>query len=270
MYRGSQAVREDLEAEVRPISEMHAYQRIANKLREQIESGELAPGARLPSLADIAKAEGVSDRTAYEATRVLQSEGLILTRAGTQAIVREDTVVVWLGRPWSPDAPAGSPWRAHMSEEGRVGSWEAHSEKSSAPASIAARLHIPEGAPVMRTDYVFLADRTRIHLSTSYEPLDLTQGTAIMLPEVGPHAGKGVADRMTLIGHAPAHVSHDAVPSTLTRTEAARLGLRAGIPATRVERTYYAPERPLETADIVVPSPHKVRFAIPLGSDHAK
>jgi hypothetical protein len=37
-------------------------------------------------------------------------------------------------------------------------------------------------------------------LSVSWEPLELTSGTPVMLPEEGPHAGRGVVERMAVIG----------------------------------------------------------------------
>jgi GntR family transcriptional regulator len=250
---------------VSAIAEPHAYKRIAAELREKIADGTFEPGSRLPTVSDLMKQYQVASRTAQYAMKVLQGEGLILSRPGTRAVVRERQLVVQLGRSWRPDAPKGSPWRAQMKAEGRVGSWEAHSEKTTAPPEIAAILQIEPGAAVMCTRYTFLADEHRIYLSTSYEPWELVRGTDIYLPEAGPHAGKGVADRMTLIGHAPVRVEHEVSPSALTALEGSHLELGAGIPSTRVQRTYWDAERPLETALIVVPSPHTVRFEIKLG-----
>lgn len=250
---------------MRPIAEPHAYVRIADELRGQIADGTFAAGSQLPTVQQIADAQGVSTRTAFEALKILQEEGLILSRSGTPAIVRERPLVIRLGRSWRPGAPAGSPWRAQMKAEGRIGSWEAHSEKSTAPPEVAKLLQIAVGAPVMRTGYVFLADAHRIYLSTSYEPWDLVGGTDISLPELGPHAGKGVADRMTLIGHAPVRIEHEVSPGSLTEVEGLQLELRSRVPCTRVWRTYFDTERPLETAAIVVPSPHTTRFEAKLG-----
>jgi DNA-binding GntR family transcriptional regulator len=250
---------------VSPIAELPAYERIADELQHQIETGTLQPGSQLPTVNNLAAANHVSTRTAFEALKLLQARGLTLSRSGTPAVVRERPLVVQLGRSWRPDAPKGSPWRAQMAAEGRTGSWEAHSEKSSAPPEVAAILRIKPSAPVMCTRYVFLADEYRIYVSTSWEPWDLVGGTDVCLPEAGPHAGKGVADRMALIGHAPVRIEHDVAPGTLTQVEAGQLELGPGIPSTRVQRTYWDDERPLETALIVVPVPHTVRFEIKLG-----
>jgi DNA-binding GntR family transcriptional regulator len=246
---------------------MPAYQRVADDLRRQILDGTLAPGAHLPSLAELATRYSVSDRTAYEATRVLVSEGLIASRSGAPTVVRERPSAVRMVRSWYRDAPGGSPWRADMAAQGRTGSWEAHSEPVDASPAIAERLGVAAGDRVMRTEYVFVADEVPTYLSTSWEPLALTRGTPIMLPEAGPHAGKGVADRMALIGHSPTHSVEDIVPRTLTGPEAFKLGLRAGIPVILIERTYWEGELALETADIVIPPPYRPRYEIPIGRD---
>jgi DNA-binding GntR family transcriptional regulator len=250
---------------VRPIPDSPVYQRIADELRRQILDGELAPGEQLPSLAELAQRFQVSDRTAYEATRVLMGEGLIHSRPGAPTLVRERPASVRLVRSWYRESPKGSPWHADMAAEGRTGTWEAHSERVPAPSAIAERLHIDPGDSTMRTHYVFLADGQPTFLSTSWEPLALTHGTDIMLPEQGPHAGIGVAERMALIGHQPDLAVEELVPRTLTGPEAASLGLRAGIPIIVVERTYWQGELPLETADIVIPPPFRPRYEIPIG-----
>ena len=59
-----------------------AYLRIAAKLRARIESGELAPGEALPSIARIAREEGVAEITAAKALKELHSEGLTRPVAG--------------------------------------------------------------------------------------------------------------------------------------------------------------------------------------------
>ena len=246
------------------IPDTPAYQRIADELRRRILDGELAPGEPLPSLAELALRYQVSDRTAYEATRVLMSEGLIHSRPGAPTLVRERPASIRIVRSWYRDAPQGSLWHADMAAQGHTGTWEAHSEPVSAPPAIAERLRIGAGERTMRTQYVFLADGRPTYLSTSWEPLALTLGTEVMLPEQGPHAGIGVADRMAMLGHRPDLAVEELVPRTLTGPEATRLGLRAGIPIIAIERTYFHGELPVETADIVIPPPYRPRYEIPI------
>jgi DNA-binding FadR family transcriptional regulator len=59
-----------------------AYEQVADQLREQIFSGALATGQRLPRELDLAEQLGVSRPTVREALRVLASENLIRTAKG--------------------------------------------------------------------------------------------------------------------------------------------------------------------------------------------
>lgn len=60
-----------------------AYEAVAQEIRHQILSGELAPGARLPSEAELIEGHGVSRSTVREAMRTLASESLVRTTRGT-------------------------------------------------------------------------------------------------------------------------------------------------------------------------------------------
>ena len=52
------------------------YRRVAEALRMRIESGELAPRRRLPSIAELVEEHGVARTTAAKAQQVLVEEGL--------------------------------------------------------------------------------------------------------------------------------------------------------------------------------------------------
>jgi GntR family transcriptional regulator len=55
---------------------------IANAIRAQIESGELPPDTRIPSVISLASEHGVSPDTARKAVRILRDEGLVVVVAG--------------------------------------------------------------------------------------------------------------------------------------------------------------------------------------------
>ena len=52
------------------------YRQVAAILRRRIERGELRPGRRLPSIADLVQEYGIARTTAGKALRVLVDEGL--------------------------------------------------------------------------------------------------------------------------------------------------------------------------------------------------
>jgi len=105
----------------------------------------------------------------------------------------------------------------------------------------------------MRSRYTFLADGEPVMLSVSWEPLELTAGTAIMFPEEGPHAGRGVVERMAVIGQQVTHAEETVSARPALAAEAAPLKAKAGALVLTIARTYRTAERPVETADVIIP-----------------
>jgi DNA-binding GntR family transcriptional regulator len=73
----------DHEADVPP------YLQIAAIIRRRIESGELAPGKPVPSVAQIVGEYGVARTTAQKALRALRDEGLVRIVQGWGTFVTE-------------------------------------------------------------------------------------------------------------------------------------------------------------------------------------
>ena len=115
----------------------------------------------------------------------------------------------------------------------------------------------------MRTQYRFFADDQPVMLSTSYEPLAVTGGTPIEQPEASPTTG--VVGRMDLIGVHVTHVVEDVQARAPRPYETEALQVPTGVPVLYVERTYFADELPVETAEIVVSSDRYVfSYAAPI------
>jgi DNA-binding GntR family transcriptional regulator len=255
--------------EVRPIA-TRKYIDIADKLRQQIVDGRLAPGSRFPTLAEIQEEYGVAEGTAHQATRVLLNEGLIETKPGAQTRVRDRPNVIRLVRRWYLEPPSGSPWHADMAAQGRVGTFESHSIRESALPAIAERLAIATGDTVVRTRYTYSVDNKPTFLATSWEPLGLTgdDESQSRAPEGGPLGGWGIVRRLSEAGIVVERAVEEIVPRTLTGSEAEDLGLRPGIAIVVIERTYYdVDERPVETADMIITPPYRPRFEIPVVMD---
>ncbi|MGC7098832.1 GntR family transcriptional regulator [Amycolatopsis lurida] len=66
------------------------YHRIAASIRSRIVSGELPPGASVPSERQLAEEHGVVRPTAAEALRLLRHQGYVVSRHGSGTFVRED------------------------------------------------------------------------------------------------------------------------------------------------------------------------------------
>jgi DNA-binding GntR family transcriptional regulator len=234
-------------------TETPLYLRVADELRARIESGNLAAGTRLPSVAEIIKEYGGSNSVASAAYKLLVDEGLVVSRHGAGHYVRgHDTpeLLVRKHRPRSED----SPFAQGAAEQGSVGTWRPDSTTEQASEVVAVRLGIRPGDAVMHTSYVYLVDEEPVQLAESWEPLALTGQSLIALPEVGPYAGVGVAARMRVLSIEVGEPVERVRSRMATRQEAQALGLVPAGPVLAVERTYYdqATGRPVETADIVM------------------
>ena len=64
---------------------------VVERISEEIETGRLAPGAKLPTEQAMAAAMGVSRTVVREAVAALRAEGLVMTRQGAGAFVTGDT-----------------------------------------------------------------------------------------------------------------------------------------------------------------------------------
>ncbi|MFD5673698.1 GntR family transcriptional regulator [Streptomyces sp. NPDC127040] len=74
---------------VRDLSGLPPYKRIAEQIIERIRSGELQPGDRVPSVAEIMRDENVSRATAARVPGVLRAEGWAKATPGVGTIVSE-------------------------------------------------------------------------------------------------------------------------------------------------------------------------------------
>jgi GntR family transcriptional regulator len=71
-----------------PASPLPLYQQLAELLRQDIESGALSPGARLPSEPQLSKRHQIGRPTVRQATELLVQGGLIERRRGSGTFVR--------------------------------------------------------------------------------------------------------------------------------------------------------------------------------------
>ncbi len=254
------------------------YLRVLDDLRHRISSGLLEPGARVPSRNAIIARYGVGETAAKHALAVLAAEGLIEARPGSGSYVRHAPVTRYLehgrlGHPGSPFGLAGPVPASTVpagtgpagAEAGPRPDREHEAGRVPPPPAVARRLGLRPGSLTMRTRYVLGAGGTAVQLALSWEPVSLTAGTPVAVPEEGPLAGRGVIERMKAIGIIVDQVTEDISVRPALRAEAAVLGLAPGAPVLLVERSHLAGGRAVETADIVVSADgHRLRYRIPV------
>jgi DNA-binding transcriptional MocR family regulator len=85
------------------VAKPRLYQRYAGELTEMILRGELAPGARLPSVREASRRRGISPATVFEAYYLLQARGLAESRPRAGFFVRHQPAVA------QPKLPAATP-----------------------------------------------------------------------------------------------------------------------------------------------------------------
>jgi DNA-binding FadR family transcriptional regulator len=65
------------------------YERIAERLTDEVRTGALAPGERLPAERDLARRLGVGRSSVREAIAALQVDGVVVTRPGSGTYVAD-------------------------------------------------------------------------------------------------------------------------------------------------------------------------------------
>ncbi|MFI1762363.1 GntR family transcriptional regulator [Streptomyces sp. NPDC020800] len=232
------------------------HERIAADLRDEIMSGDLAPGASLPSTAQLKARFDASNATIQKALQVLKDEQLVIGRAGAAVTVREhrqQTV-----RPASYMAPAdrGKPYR-WLTEASKPGS-RAHStllavSEVRPPADVLAALNITAGETGLLRHQVLSIDGEPVELVKSYYPMAIARGTAI-------------TERRKIRGGTPALLAELGFPPRLsvdrvsarvpTQEQYRALGLPSDLPVLRTLRVVYSDDdRPIE-ATVMVKAGH--------------
>ncbi|MFJ1927102.1 GntR family transcriptional regulator [Streptomyces sp. NPDC088131] len=232
------------------------HERIAADLRDEIMSGDLAPGASLPSTVHLKERFGASNATVQKALRLLKEEQLVIGRAGAAVTVREHrqrTV-----RPASYMAPAGSgePYR-WLTEAARTGS-RAHSTllevaECEPPADVAEALRLPDRGTALLRRQLLVIDDEPVELVASYYPLEIVAGTAMTGRRKIPG---GTPTLLAELGYPP-RLSVDRVSARVpTHEQYQALRLPGGLPVLRTLRVVYSEaERPIE-ATVMVKAGH--------------
>jgi hypothetical protein len=100
--------------------------------------------------------------------------------------------------------------------------------------AVAARLKAQAGDPAMRTQYTFLSAGEAGHAFRELGVGRADGGHAGHVPRGGPHAGKGVIDRMAVIGQRITHADETVSARPALAAEAERLKIRPARPCQRL------------------------------------
>jgi GntR family transcriptional regulator len=223
------------------------HERIAADLREEIMSGDMPPGASLPSTARLKERFDASNATVQKALGVLKDERLVVGRAGAAVTVREprqETV-----RPADFGAPVerGKPyrWLTEASRRGKRGSIQLLDvSECRPPADVAAALELTEGGTAILRHQVLSHDGEPVELVASYYPIEIARGTA--LAEHRKIKG-GTPTLLAEMGFPP-RLTVDRVSARIpTQEQYETLKLPTDLPVLRTLRVVYSDkDRPIE------------------------
>ncbi|MEV6212675.1 GntR family transcriptional regulator [Kitasatospora sp. NPDC051914] len=224
--------------EIDPNSDRPVFKQIADHFRDLIDRGELAPGAALPSEAQLSRTFGVAGGTARRALEVLRSEGLVVTEHGRGTRVRERGPMLRLAsqRLTRANRAAGlGGFAADMRSLGLDYKQEMlHLGEVPAPRRIAERLNIEEGSPVFVRRRRMWGGGEPMQLADSYYPLDLVEGTPITEENAGPG---GSYARLEERGHRLASFREELQARMPSEGEKKSLRLLPGVPVVALVRT---------------------------------
>ncbi|MEU2681306.1 GntR family transcriptional regulator [Streptomyces sp. NPDC007107] len=228
------------------------YQRIADDLKAAIETGEYGPGDRLPGESALAAQYDVAPLTARQALKILRTEGLVETKRGAGARVISFRPIRRHGIQRLNHQQWGSGKTIWSADEERPVTIDVRVDTVAAPAHIAHMLDLSdEQAVCARSRRFVLADRP-VMLATSYLPLTLVEGTAIMRVDTG---DGGTYARLAELGYAPAHFREEIRCRLPLAAEAESLGMPLERPVVKVCRTAYdADHRAVEVNEMTMDS----------------
>ncbi|MCM2424213.1 GntR family transcriptional regulator [Streptomyces sp. RKAG293] len=228
------------------------YEAIADALRERIESGELPPGAKVPSENDVMTEFGAGRDTVTKALRRLRDEGLTTATQGAATRVREFKPIrrpanrrlsqeVWGAgvSMWAIDVQDKTPTVA-----------DAKVERIEATVRVAEALGIRRGEAVVRRSRRYLIDGKPVLKSDSYLPAEIADGTAIAEIETG---DGGIYARLGELGFGPARFKEELRIRMPNRQEKAWLQLGPGTPVVIIVRVAVTAEgRVVEVNEMVL------------------
>lgn len=167
--------------------EQPMYREIADKLRLEIESGQLSPGSQLPTEFELRELHDASRNTIRDAIKWLITRGLVETRPGqgTFVVDKIDPFVTTLTTPDPRGRYGGGDVAAYLSEvkarRRKPSSSEPRVEVQRPRAEVAAALQLEDGAQVVGRHLKRSIDGRSWSLLTSFYPMSLVQEGAVRL-----------------------------------------------------------------------------------------
>ncbi|NJQ14202.1 GntR family transcriptional regulator [Streptomyces bohaiensis] len=236
---------------------------LARSLREQMDSGELPPGAPLPTTAQLRDA-GHSTSTIQTAVAILRREGRIETRQGARPRVLPQRAIITHSASYvTPVDGKRATWKSTLADLGMEGTQElGRVGEVEAPADVAAALEIECGESVIVRPRVMRADGEAVQLADSYYPLDLASGTP--LARQGLVKG-GLYGVLAAVGLTPGDTEEELTWPSPTQEEQERMRIGPDVCIVRQVRTTRVTDGRAVGVDVMVlrADRHRLRYHLP-------
>ncbi|APU12250.1 MULTISPECIES: GntR family transcriptional regulator [Actinoalloteichus] len=219
------------------------YRQIAAILRQQIKSGRLAAGEKLPSESALIEHFGVARMTVRQAVQELRGEGLVIPEHGKGVFVRSAPPVRRLASDRFARRHRDAGKSAFLAETEAAGQKpqvdRIRVTNEPAGADIARRLRLTEGDRIVVRSRRYLADGRPVEIATSFIPESIAKGTPIAATDTGPG---GIYGRIEDAGHTLARFVEEVSARMPTPDERKALDLGAGTPVITLTRTAFDAE----------------------------
>ncbi len=231
---------------------MPKYRDIAAVLRDQIDRGELPPGAHLPHTEELMTTHGASKHTVRAAVQVLVDEGLVVARRRYGTVVRDRRKVrIPLNRYQRSLESQGQlgPFEAACKEQGLNGEMGKVTVERVRDPDVAALLGLASQDDLVCRRREALIDKQTVQFQSAWYPLDVAQAAG--LEREGKIEG-GIYRALIEAGIPAVEADERVVARAPTKEEAADLGTAIGTPVITIERiSKDSAGRPIELLRVV-------------------
>ncbi|WP_194917512.1 GntR family transcriptional regulator [Catenulispora rubra] len=236
-----------------PTDPRSSSRQIADALREEIVSGRIVPGERLPSESRLVETYGTASQTVKQAIGLLKAEGLVEGRKGSGVYVRQAPVITRVDMSRFSRSKRAAGRAAQQAEAEAAGlSWKQevlHLGEVPAPAWVAELYAIAEGDPVfVRRRREWVGDQPN-QLADSYYRPEVVEGTAIQELKTGPG---GSLARLEEAGHRIVRFREQLRTRMPSPEEVRSLRLAEGVPVVRMRRVTFAESGPVEVFESIM------------------
>ncbi|MFE5482984.1 GntR family transcriptional regulator [Streptomyces sp. NPDC056527] len=237
------------------------HQKIAAEIRRLITRGDLPPGSKLRSTAELMdRYGGVANTTIQKALQMLKAEGLLEGLPGKGVYVRQHAQhsfePVTFMKPAAPGEPYS--WMSEATKRQQVGrSQLLDVEVVHPPTEVAAALELQEGEQAVLRKQILFLDEEPTELTRSYYPLGLTEGT-VMLDKKRIRGGTPAL--LNSLGFPPREFVDELSSEIPTEEEVVALELPKDMPVLVAFRVVYSDgRRPIEVT-LMTKAAHRYRM----------